>query len=85
MFIVIHNTAMTLCQARRQDFAAGGAKNHKGVHFLNIILDVCSNRGAKHEMGAQILNGGPGTTGLPAGDGPTLCTVKNSVLQPLNV
>jgi len=37
-------------QARRQDLAAGGqkpeggAKNQKGVaHFLNTVLDVCSN------------------------------------------
>jgi len=33
-------------------------------------LDVCSNRGAKREMGgASISNGGAGTTGPPAGDG----------------
>jgi len=33
-------------------------------------LDVCSNRGVKREMGAPISNGGPGTTGPHAGDGP---------------
>jgi len=34
-------------------------------------LDVCSNGGAKREMGGTpISNGGPGTTGPPAGDGP---------------
>jgi len=34
-------------------------------------LDVCSNRGAKREIGgASILNGGPGTTGPSGGDGP---------------
>jgi len=52
-------------QARRQNFAAGGA------HILNTILDVCSNRNVKHELGAHNLNGGrgAGTTDLP-GDGP---------------
>ena len=35
-------------QARRQDLAAGGARNQKGgPHFLNTVLDVCSNRLAK--------------------------------------
>jgi len=30
----------------------GGQKPQREASFLNIILDVCSNRGAKHEMGA---------------------------------
>jgi len=31
-------------QARRQDFAAGGAKNHKGgPNFFNTILNVYRN------------------------------------------
>jgi len=65
-------------QARRQNLAAaggqkpeGGAKNQKGEHFKNTVLDVCSNRWAKGEMGgAPILNGGPGTTGPLSSDGP---------------
>jgi len=48
-------------QARRQDLAAGGAKNQmegqknkSGASFSkNIVLDVCSNRGAKREIGGQ--------------------------------
>ena len=47
-------------QARRQDLAAGGgqkpdggAKNRRGATFLNTVLDVCSNRGAKREIGGQ--------------------------------
>ena len=55
-------------QARRQDVAAVGAKNQRegpktrrGAHFLNTVLDVCSNRWAKREMGgAPISNGGAG-------------------------
>jgi len=46
----------------------GGAKNRKGgPHFVNAVLDVCHNRGAKREMGvAPISNGGgPGTTAPP--------------------
>ena len=46
------------CQARRQDLAIGGAKNQiegpksrRGAHFQNTVLDVCSNRGTRHEMG----------------------------------
>jgi len=46
-------------QARRQDFAAGGDKNHKGANFLNTVLGVCSNWGAKHETGAQTLTSHP--------------------------
>jgi len=41
-------------QARRQDVVAGGAKHQKGcAHFLNTVLDVCSNRWAKREMGGH--------------------------------
>ena len=36
----------------------GAPKTTSGQHFLNTVLDICSNRGAKHEMGVQILNGG---------------------------
>jgi len=42
----------------------GGQKTEAGAHLKNTALDVCSNPGAKREMG------GPGTTGPPAGDGP---------------
>jgi len=39
-------------QARSQDLAAGGAKKQKvGPRFQNTALDVCSNQGAKREMG----------------------------------
>jgi len=66
-----HHPLFTLRQARRQVFAAGWASNHKGgPKFLNTIMDVCSNRGAKHEMGVRVLNGGAGHHWPPAGDGP---------------
>jgi len=56
---------MRYYQARRQDIAAGGP------HFKNTVLDVCSNQGAKREMGGHRFQmGGPGTTGPPVGDGP---------------
>ena len=43
---------MTDEQTRRQDLAAGAAKKQMegpktrgGAHFLNTVLDVCSNQG----------------------------------------
>jgi len=40
-------------------FRSRGDKKTQGEpHFLNTMLDVCSNRGAKYEMGTHILNGG---------------------------
>ena len=41
----------------------GGAKNQKrGQHFKNTVLDVCSNRWAKREMGGTDFKWGvPGT------------------------
>jgi len=60
-------------------FSSRGAKKQMegpktrrgGAHFLNTVLDVCSNQEAKREMGgAQISNGGPGTTAPPVGDDP---------------
>jgi len=64
---------LRLSQARRQDLAAGwGVKirwwsqNQNGGHIFKIQYCmqqtgiVCSNRGAKHEMGAPISNGGGG-------------------------
>ena len=63
---------MATVQARRQDAAAGGAKNQKGgAHFLNTVLDEWSNRWAKREMGGgRFQMGGPENTALPAGYGP---------------
>jgi len=52
-------------EARRQDLAAGGAKNQKGgPHFKNTILDVCSKRGAIREMGGRALLAPPLATDL---------------------
>jgi len=50
----------------------GGAKNQKrGPHFKNTVLDVCSNQGAKCEIGGHRFQmGRPGTTGPPAGNDP---------------
>jgi len=46
-----------------------GPKTTRGKYFLNTILDVCSNRGAKYDMGTRILNGGRAPV-APFGDGP---------------
>jgi len=50
-------------QARRQDFPARGPKTTRRVHFLNTILDVCSNRGPNMKWGEHIWNEVPGTPG----------------------
>jgi len=42
-----NSDCMTLNQGRRQDVAAGGAKNYKGGPCLNTMLDVCRNRHEK--------------------------------------
>jgi len=72
-------------QARRQDLAAGGAKKQtkgsktrRGPHFKNTVLEACSNRGAKREMGGTDLKWGPGTTAPPAGDGPAVTVDKHN-------
>jgi len=57
-------------QAHRQDFAAGGQKSQRGPHIWNTILDVCSNRGVKDEMGSTGLKRGGWAPLAPAGDGP---------------
>jgi len=67
-------------QARRQDLAAGGPKNRRRgqkpegwPRFQNTVLIVCSNQGAKREIGDTdfISKGGPSTTAPPpADDGP---------------
>jgi len=59
-------------QARRQDLAAGGQiqkegpkTSRGGAHFKNTVLDVCSNQGAKREMGGTYFKWGPATTAHP--------------------
>jgi len=48
-------------QAHRQDLAAGGPKTRRGgAHLKNTVLDVCSNRGAKREMGGTDFKWGAG-------------------------
>jgi len=50
-----------MTQARRQDLAAGGGqKPEGGLHFKNTVLDVCSNQGAKREMGGTDFKWGAG-------------------------
>jgi len=56
-------------QARCQDFAVGGPKPQEGAHFLHTVLDVCSNRGAKQEMGVTDLKW-EGRASLAHRDGP---------------
>jgi len=83
---MIENLAEPLKQARRQD-TAGGTKNQKGgEHFKNTVLDVCSNQVAKREMGGHRFQmWGPGTTGLPAGDGSALKGVWVKTQNPHNL
>jgi len=60
-------------QARRQDLAAGGAKNQKegpktrrGRHIFKIQYRMYAATGGPNvKWGAPILNGGSGTTGPP--------------------
>ena len=47
-------------QVRRQDFPAGSQKSQGETHFFINILDVCSNRKAKHEMGGTYFKWGNG-------------------------
>jgi len=63
VFLFITEIFLFSIQIRRQDFAAGGAKPQGWQHFLNTILDVWSNRGAKCEMGTHLFNEGKGTIG----------------------
>jgi len=53
---VLNKHVLGVWQARRQDFAARGAKNHNGATFLNTILDVCSNPGPNMKWASHILN-----------------------------
>jgi len=72
-----------LNQARRQDLAAGGPKTRwsgpktkrGGPHFSNTVLDVCSNRGSKREMGGQRFQ-----MGWPDNTAPPLATALTSIL-----
>jgi len=49
----------------------GGAKNQKGGHIFKILYWMYgATRGPNVKWRAQTANGGPGTTGPPAGDGP---------------
>jgi len=65
-------------QARRQDLAAGGDKNQKerpktrrgGAHLKIQYWMYVTTGGPNVKWGAQISNGGAGTTGPPAGDDP---------------
>jgi len=49
-----------LCAGPSPRFRSRGPKTTRGATLFNTILDVCNNRKAKHEMGAQILNGETG-------------------------
>ena len=67
---VLNKHVLGVWQARRQDFAARGAKNHNGATFLNTILDVCSNPGPNMKWASHILNRRAGHHCPPTGDGP---------------
>jgi len=58
-----------LCRPVARIFQQEGQKT-KGGTFLNAILDVCSNRKAKHEMGGTYFKWGAGHHCPPAGDDP---------------
>ena len=63
----------TLVQARRINLVAGGAKNQKGCHIFKTQYWIYAATGGPNvKWGAPISNGGPGTTGPPAGDDPAL-------------
>jgi len=56
-----------------------GQKPERGTHFKNTVLDVCSNQGAKREMGGTDLKGGgQGTTGPPLAS--TLTATSNGAV-----
>ena len=79
---------LTLRQPRRQDIATGGSKTRKrgqkpegGPHFEKTVLDVCSNHGAKRQMGGHRFQiGRPGTTGPPSGYGSALRVFSNHIV-----
>jgi len=67
------------CTGPSPEYSSRGEKPEGGAHFKNTVLDVCSNQGAKREMGGHRFQiGGPGTTGPPAGDGPAPATNASS-------
>jgi len=48
-------------QARRQDFAAGGDKDHKGgTNFFKYTIGCMQQLGGEHEMGGIDFKGGAG-------------------------
>jgi len=47
-----------------------GSQKPQGGTLLNAILDVCSNRRAKHEMGGTYFEWGAGNHCPPAGNNP---------------
>ena len=69
-------------QARRKNLAAGGqkpeggAKNQKGGgHIFEILYWMYAATTGPHvKWGAQISNGGAGTTASPSGDDPVAVT-----------
>jgi len=71
MFLFVIEISWVFIQTRRPDFAEGGPKTKGGKDFLNTILDVCSNRGAKYDMWIYVSNGGRAPL-APSGDGPVL-------------
>jgi len=51
-------------------FRSRGPKTTRATIVFNTILDVCSKRGAKNEMGSIYFKWGGRTPLTPAGDGP---------------
>ena len=69
---------MLLHQAHLQDLTAEGGQKPKGrATFLKYSIGCVQHPGGQTwNTEAQISNGGPGTTGLHAGDGPVLHTLN---------
>jgi len=55
-----HRQINSIGEGPSTGFRIKGAKTTPGVTFLNTILDVCSNRGTKHEMGGTDYKWGVG-------------------------
>jgi len=55
--------------SRRGQKPEGGAKNQKGTHLQNTVLDVSSNQGAKRERRGTDFKWGARHHWPPAGDG----------------
>jgi len=72
LLLTPHLYVLAWHQAHRQDVAAGGPKTRRrgqkpegGPHFWNTVLDVCSNRWVKPEMGVTHLKWGWGAPPAP--------------------